>query len=115
VKRGEVYRFALDPTVGSEMQKTRPCVIVQRDLQTERSPITIVCPLTDANGRPGNVLNPAVPAGAGGTTKDSLVSCHQVRALDRRRAVGPKLGDLPPDIMVAVSRGLKAILDLDRS
>jgi mRNA interferase MazF len=113
VKRGEVYRFALDPTIGSEVRKTRPCVVVQRDLRTERSPVTIVCPLTDANQRAGNIVNPAVPAGVGGTTKDSLVCCHQVRTVDRRRAVGDKLGDLPPEIMAAVSRGLRAILDLD--
>jgi mRNA interferase MazF len=113
MKRGEIYRFALDPTVGSELQKTRPCVIVQRDLQTERSPVTIVCPLTDASGRPGNILNPLIPAGTGGTTKDSLVCCHQVRTLDCRRVVGEKLGELSAETMAAVSRGLRAILDLD--
>jgi mRNA interferase MazF len=112
VKRGEIYRFNLDPTVGSEMRKTRMCVVVQRDLNTEKSPLTIVCPLTDAQGRAGNALNPAVPAGVGGTTKDSRIACQQVRVLDKSRAVGVKLGDVSPDIMVAVSVGLKAILDL---
>ncbi|MBV8644428.1 MAG: type II toxin-antitoxin system PemK/MazF family toxin, partial [Candidatus Eremiobacteraeota bacterium] len=38
MNRGDVYRFNLDPTVGSEMQKTRLCVVVQR-LSTERSPV----------------------------------------------------------------------------
>jgi mRNA interferase MazF len=112
VKRGDVYRFNLDPTVGSEIRKTRPCVVVQRDLATENSPLSIVCPLTDANGRPGNTLNPAVPAGVAGTGKDSRVVCQQVRAVDRSRAIGEKMGTLPPEIMAAVSRGLRAILDL---
>jgi mRNA interferase MazF len=112
VKRGEVYRFNLDPTVGSEMRKVRMCVVVQRDLATEKSPLTIICPLTDAKGRPGNALNPAIPAGVGGTTKDSRITCQQVRVLDKSRVVGTKVGDMPPEIMTAVSLGLKAILDL---
>ncbi len=109
--RGEVYRFNLDPTVGSEMQKIRMCVVVMHD-PNGNSPVTIVCPLTDADGRPGNLLNPAVPEGVGGTTKDSRVACHQVRTLDKRRVVGDRLGDLPPPIMTAVSQGLKAALGL---
>ena len=109
--RGEVYRFNLDPTIGSEIQKIRPCVVVQR-LNTENSAVIIVCPIADANGRPGNLLNPAVGAGVGGTTKDSRVAVHQIRTLDKRRALGEKLGDLPPPVMAEVSRGLRAILDL---
>ena len=111
MNRGDVYRFNLDPTVGSEMQKTRLCVVVQR-LSTERSPVLVACPLTDAAGRPGNLLNPAVPAGIGGATKDSRVAVHQIRTLDKNRIVGGKVGELPPPIMDEVSRGLRALLDL---
>jgi len=113
MKRGEIYRFNLNPTVGSELRKVRPCVVVQRDLNTERSPTTIICPIADARGRPGDLLNPAIPAGIGGAAKDSRVVCNQIRSLDSSRAVGPKEGELPLEIMAAVSRGLKAILDLD--
>jgi len=109
--RGDVYRFNLDPTIGSEIRKTRICVVVQR-LNTKNSPVLIVCPITDANGRPGNLLNPAIPAGTGGTTKDSRVAVHQIRTLDKNRIVGAKVGQLPAAIMADVSRGLKAILDL---
>ena len=111
MSRGEVYRFNLDPTVGSEMKKTRLCVVVMHD-PIGNSPVTIVCPLTDAGGRPGNLLNPAIAAGVGGTTKDSRVACHQARTLDKRRVAGNKAGDLPPDVMAAVSAGLKAVLGL---
>jgi len=111
VTRGEVYRFNLDPTVGSEIQKQRMCVIVMHDPHGN-SPVTIVCPLTDANGRPGNLLNPFVPAGTAGTTKDSRIACHQVRTLDKSRVIGTKLGDMPMPIMADVARGLKAVLGL---
>ena len=111
MKRGEIYRFNLDPTTGSEIRKTRMCVVVQR-LHTERSPVVIVCPVTAANGRPGNLLNPFVPAGAGGFSKDSRVAVHQIRALDKKRVVGEKVGTLSAPVMAEVSRGLRAILDL---
>ena len=111
MSRGEVYRFNLDPTIGSEMKKTRLCVVVMHD-PSGNSPVTIVCPLTDAGGRPGNLLNPAVAAGTGGATKDSRVACHQIRTLDKRRVVGGKAGELPAPIMAAVSAGLEAVLGL---
>src|ERR1700681_1857054 len=111
MSRGEVYRFNLDPTVGSEQEKTRLCVVVMHD-PSGNSPVTIVCPLTDAGGRSGNLLNPAIAAGIGGATKDSRVACHQVRTLDKRRTVGDKVGELPAPIIAAVSAGLKAVLGL---
>ena len=73
--------------------------------------MTVVVPLTDANGKAGDLLNPCVPKGTGGTTKDSRVVCQQIRAVDKSR-IGSKWGELPPDIMKLVDEGLRAILDL---
>lgn len=111
MKRGEVYRFNLDPTIGSEIRTSRLCVVVMHDPQG-RSPVTIVCPVTAASGRPGNLLNPALPAGVAGAAKDSRIACHQIRTLDKRRAIGAKAGVVPPEIMALVSAGLRAILGL---
>jgi mRNA interferase MazF len=111
VKRGEVYRFNLDPTVGSEVRKSRPCVIVMHD-PGGSSAVTIVCPITDAGGRAGNLLNPSLPAGQGGALKDSRIAVHQIRTLHKIRAGGAKLGDVPPAIMDLVDRGLRAVLAL---
>lgn len=109
MRRGEVYRFNLDPTVGSEIRKQRMCVIVMHDPKGT-SPVTIACPMTDANGRQGNLLNPFVATGTAGMTKDSRIACHQVRTLDRSRVIGMKVGDVPADIMLRVDTGLKAVL-----
>jgi mRNA interferase MazF len=111
VTRGEIYRFNLDPTVGREIKKSLPCVIVMHDAG-DRSPVTIVCPITDADGRAGNLLNPLLAAGRGGAIKDSRIALHQIRALDKSRAVGAKLGDVPQAIMDLVDRGLRAVLAL---
>ena len=110
VTRGEVYWCVLDPAVGGEIRKTRPCVVVQRDWN--RQLLTrIVCPLSGANDRPGTLVNPLVPAGVAGLSKASRVMCHQPRALDQSR-IGRLIGVLPPEIMVLVDQGLREILDL---
>ena len=93
------------------MRKARPCVVVQR-ITDDATPVVIVCPITDARGRAGNLLNPSIPSGVGGMLKESRVAVHQIRAVDKRRATGPLLGQLPAAIMADVSRGLRAILDL---
>lgn len=117
MKRGDVYYVALDPTIGAEKQKTRPCVIVRRNMideaSEERNPLTIVVPLNDAKGREGNTLNAFVPRGIAGMTKDRLVVCSQLRAVDKRRFSGDKVGELPAAIMRDVDRGLTVVLALD--
>lgn len=72
----------------------------------------MVCPLTDASGETGNVLNVFVAGGEGGTSKPSLVLCNQVRAVDCVRFRGFCLGTLSERTMRLVDEGLKAILDL---
>lgn len=111
VARGDVLRVELDPAVGSEMKKSRPCVVVQRNAANETSPVVIVCPFTDARGRPGNVLNVAVARGVGGLSKDSLVRCNQIRVVDKAR-IAEHLGSLPQQVMKQVDAGLRLILDL---
>jgi mRNA interferase MazF len=110
--RGSIWHFQLDPVVGSEQGKTRPCVIIQRDSANASSPVTIVCPLTDAKGNAGNLLNVPVLPPEGGVKKPSLVSCNQIRTLDRRRLRGQTLGQLSEATMARVEEGLRAILDL---
>jgi mRNA interferase MazF len=109
--RGDVIRVQLDPTRGSELRKTRPCVVVQRDAANRSGRTTIVCPLTDAAGKHPNRLFIAIDAGVGGTTKDSLVVCSQIRTIDNVR-IREKLGTLPADVMERLGAGLRAVLDL---
>jgi mRNA interferase MazF len=45
-KRGEVYLVSFDPTVGAEIQKTRPALVLQNDVSNDYSPITIVAAIT---------------------------------------------------------------------
>ncbi len=111
IHRGEVWNVTLDPVIGSEMRKTRPCVIVQRDAANHRSPTTIVCPLTSGSQVDANLLNIFVSA-ASGIVHDSLVVCNQVRSVDKRRIVGNRVARLDAQTMSLIDTGLRAILDL---
>jgi mRNA interferase MazF len=101
----------LDPVMGSEQAKTRPCIVVQRDAANRVGRTTIVVPLADATGHAESTIKPAFGAGAGGLRKRSLALCHQVRAVDRLR-LRKRLGLLDGPAMATVDRGLLAILDL---
>src|ERR1700687_1234994 len=83
-KRGELYFVSFDPTLGAEIQKTRPALILQNDVGNRYSPVTIVAAVTS------NVLRRAptsvfVRAPEGGLTVDSLVLLNQLRTVDKRR------------------------------
>jgi mRNA interferase MazF len=99
VKRGEVWLATLDPTIGSEIRKTRPCLIVSPPEIHDHLRTVIVAPMTSAS-RPAGFR---VAISFAGT--DGLVLAEQVRALDKRRLV-KRLGEVPP----AVLSGVLAVL-----
>ena len=79
--RGEVWLAALDPTIGSEIQKTRPCVVVSPPEMHDHLRIVIAAPMTTAS-------HPApyrIPVSF--RRKDGLILLDQLRALDKRRLV----------------------------
>jgi mRNA interferase MazF len=110
-RRGEIWRVVLDPTVGSEVRKVRPCLVVQRDAANRSSPTTIVCPISDAHGRKTGLTNVPIPSAEGGLTKDSVVLCNQIRTVDSLR-LRKRLGSVSAESMKSVEAGLRAILDL---
>lgn len=95
VARSEVYLVNLDPTVGSEIQKTRPCVVVSPDEMNRYIRTVIVAPLT-SRGR----LYPT-RVSATFESRKSLVVLDQIRTVDVSRLVR-RLGQLDSDTMAAV-------------
>ncbi len=81
VRRGEVFLVDLDPTRGSEIQKTRPCVVVSPDELNAHLRTVIVAPLTTA-GQPYPFRAPCRFA-----TKNGHVVTDQLRTVDRDRLV----------------------------
>jgi mRNA interferase MazF len=81
VKRGEVWLASLDPTVGSEIQKTRPVVIVSPDELNGILRTVIVAPMT--TGSKPAPFRVAVCF----RDKDGLIAAEQLRAVDRGRLI----------------------------
>ena len=79
MKRGEVWLVALDPTVGSEIQKSRPCVIVSPSELNQHLRTVIVAPLTSK----GFVAPFRVPVTHAGTK--GLIVLDQIRTVDKIR------------------------------
>lgn len=77
-RRGEVYLVQLDPTVGAEMQKTRPAVVVSPDELNQHLSTVVVVPLTTGRVYP---FRPATRVRG----KDGVAAVDQVRAVDQRR------------------------------
>src|SRR5580704_16618239 len=86
--RGAVVEVNLDPVVGSEANKIRPCVVIQNDVGNRFSPIVIVAAITGAENVPRQYpVDVPVPKGEGGLIKDSVVQCNQLRSVDEKRMV----------------------------
>jgi mRNA interferase MazF len=81
VRRGEIWLAALDPTVGSEIQKTRPCVIVSPSEMHDHLRTVIVAPMTTGS-KPAPFRIPVTFR-----KKTGLILLDQVRTLDKTRLV----------------------------
>ena len=84
-RQDEIWLVALDPTRGTEIKKTRPCLIVSPDEMNQHLPTAIVAPMTTAS-RPYPTRVSVVFQG-----KRGQVALDQLRAVDRERLVR-KLG-----------------------
>jgi mRNA interferase MazF len=112
VVRGTVLDVSLDPTVGHEQQKTRPCVVIQNNIGNKYSPTSIVAVITGAENvqRTFPVTVP-VKKGDGGLRKDSVVLCNQIRAVDEMR-FGRVYGQFSAATMRSINDALKISLAL---
>ncbi len=81
-----IYRANLDPTIGSEQGKSRPVLIISEDVINGLLHCVNVLPITsrksDRRIYPNEVL---LPLGIGGLQNESIVLCHQIRTLDKKR------------------------------
>ena len=87
VKRFEVYLINLDPTIGSEIQKTRPCLIISPDEMNAHIATVIVAPMT-TNGRDYPTRVKCQFEG-----KEGQIVLDQIRTVDKIRLV-KKLGKI---------------------
>ena len=110
--RGMVLEVSLDPVVGHEQGRSRPCVVVQNDVGNRFSSTSIVVPLTAATHiKKPSPIYVLVKKGEGGATKDSYILCDQIRTVDQLR-FRTVYGALSPETMAAVDAALLISLGL---
>ena len=109
--RGEVYWVDLDPTVGTEIAKRRPALIISNDTGNEYSPRVIVAPITSSGTQHVYPFEVLVPAGEAGLRTVSKVLMSQIRVADKQR-LGPRLGSLTSQRMEEVTRAIRLTLDV---
>ncbi len=102
VRRGDIWLATLDPTVGSEIRKTRPCLIISPAEIHDHLRTVIVAPMT-SKSRPAGFRVPVTFDGV-----DGLILLEQARAIDKKRLV-KRLGAVPPE---ALARALEVLREL---
>lgn len=102
VVRGEIWLATLDPTVGSEIQKTRPCVVVSPAEMHDYLRTVIVAPMTTGN-KPAPFRIPVTFQG-----KKGLILLDQIRTLDKTRLV-KKMGAVSSKTLTATLGTLQEV------
>ncbi|MBI2827166.1 MAG: type II toxin-antitoxin system PemK/MazF family toxin [Planctomycetia bacterium] len=103
-RRGSVYRVALDPSIGHEIRKTRPAVVISNDHMNEMAGTVLVMPIT--SGRFAYYHWIAIDPPEGGMTRPSSIVTKQIRAVDKRR-LGRQLGVVRLPTMQRIEQAIR--------
>jgi mRNA interferase MazF len=111
ISRGDVWVVDLDPTVGTEIRKSRPAVVVNSDA-VGTLPIRLVAPLTEwKDSFSGKIWLVKIEAdAANGLSKTSAADTLQLRGVDTSR-FQMRLRKLPPDVLDAVAAAIVAVVE----
>ncbi len=113
ISRGEIWQVNLDPTVGAEIQKTRPVVVISSDA-VGVLPIKLVAPLTEwKDYLARNIWHVKVtPDSMNGLTKASAVDTLQLRGVDTQRFI-QRLGKVSPSVMRSIVAAIAAVIEYE--
>ena len=104
-----IHVVNLDPTIGAEMQKTRPCIIVSPDEINNNLRTVIIVPLTSSQrGLPTRVLIKA--SQKSGLNNDSYAALDQLKTIDKSR-LSKQVGEISEDEKRNISDILKEMFD----
>jgi mRNA interferase MazF len=108
VKRGDIYKVVLDPTVGREIKKTRCCVVISNNQQNLYSPLLIVIPTTSDMDK---LYSWEVVIHSEG--KNRKILTNQIRSVDRKRLREYK-GQVSYEILTKIEKALSIVLALKK-
>ena len=104
-KRGEIWWVDLQPVIGRETDKQRPCVILQNDIGNRNGATTVVAPLLPGTKKYPFVVN-IKPTGQNGLDSERYINLSQIRAVDARR-IKTKQGVLEDEYWQSIEKAIK--------
>jgi mRNA interferase MazF len=109
---GSIWLVSFDPSIGTEIRKTRPAVIISGTVFNQRSKVTVL-PITSANpsDRLLPVIVPLVPSVTNGLSSNSFVVCVDPMTFDKRRLI-QCLGQIEPNQLQEIQQILLRYLEL---
>lgn len=109
MKKYQIKWVNLDPTIGHEVKKTRPCLIISPDEMNEHLMTLIVVPLTSVERRiPTRVLIKA--SAESGLKNDSYAMLDQVKTIDKARITG-HIGEIAENEKRSITKALLELFD----
>lgn len=107
IQRGQVYWVALDPVRGSEISKTRPCIVLSANEINRRRNTVVIVPLTSTSEPAHFPLVIHVPSAGLG----SKVRSEQIRSVDKSRLIEP-IGRISESDLNEITRGVAKVLGI---
>jgi len=112
MKRGTIYFADLNPTIGSEIQKIRPVLIVSNDANNKMANTITVVPIT-SNITKVYPFEVYLDAQQTGLAKSSKAQCHQIRTISKLRISNKQpIAKATTSILSAIEKALKLHLSL---
>ncbi|MBH8562738.1 type II toxin-antitoxin system PemK/MazF family toxin [Nostoc sp. CENA67] len=110
-KRGDIWLANFDPTVGAEIKKVRPAVVVSSD-GVGKLPIKLIAPITDLKEYyTGNIWHVKIESDkTNNLTKASAVDVLQLRGMDVQRFIR-KIGECSTEIMEEIAAAIAAVVE----
>ena len=105
-RRGQVWWVRLDPTLGSEIAKTRPCVIISGNVFNRLRRTVVIIPLSSSPQAATPLLVPVQCDG-----RQAVAVTDQIRAIAKQR-LERILGELSSEDLEAVEQGVREVLEL---
>ncbi|WP_143962733.1 type II toxin-antitoxin system PemK/MazF family toxin [Litoribacter populi] len=112
MNRGDIYLINLDPTIGAEIKKTRPCIIISND-DLGKLPLKIIVPITDWKERYSSApwMVKIIPNQLNSLSKISTADCFQIRSVSQSRLIR-KIGAINEDVLEDLKASISIVLQL---
>ena len=110
--RGDIYLINLDPTIGAEIKKPRPCVIISPNAANRSGPLVIVAPITKAKGKKVHFHEILLPKGLSNLQYDSKIKVFQLRCVDKKRLSKSRVGSISIDLLKQLDEKLRIVTGL---